>query len=121
MPSLKTVNILGYSNEKWLGFNAELQSELVFKQNDFPDNNFEVFIPTTQNMVVVDISSTPNTYHLLHFQSDVTLNLSTKTDLNIGLNITNIFNTSYRENLNRLRYFADDLGRNIMLQLKLNY
>ena len=41
--------------------------------------------------------------------------------LNVGINVTNIFNTSYREYLNRLRYFADDLGRNFMLQLKLNY
>lgn len=121
MPSFKTVNILGYSNEKWLNFNSELQSELVFRQNDFPNNNFEVFIPTTGEMVLVDVSTSPPAYHLLHFQSDITFNLSTKTDLNIGLNMTNIFNTSYRENLNRLRYFADDLGRNIMLQLKLNY
>ena len=121
MPSVKTVNILGYSNKKWLDFNSEIQSELVLKQNDFPNNNFEAFIPTTGEMVLVDISSTPPTYHLLHFQSDITLNLSTITKLNIGLNITNIFNTPYREYLNRLRYFSDDLGRNIMLQLKLNY
>ena len=121
IPSMKTVNILGYSNKKWLHFNTELQSELVFRQNDYPNNNFEVYIPTTEETVEVDISTTPPTYHLLHLQSDITLNLSEKTDLNIGLNITNIFNTNYRENLNRLRYFADDLGRNFMLQLKLNY
>lgn len=121
MPSFKTVNILGYSNENWLDFNAELQSELVLRQNDFPDNNFEAFIPSTQSMVLVDISSPPPAYHLFHFQSDITVKLSKKTDLNIGLNITNILNTSYREYLNRLRYFADDLGRNFMLQLRINY
>lgn len=121
IPSFKTINIVGYSNKKWLGFNAELQSELVLRQNDFPDFNFETFIPTTQETVLVDVSSPPPTYHLLHVQSDVTLKLSTKTNLNVGLNITNIFNTSYREYLNRLRYFTDDLGRNFMLQVKLNY
>ena len=121
MPSLKTVNSIGYSNPKWLKLKTELQSELVFRQNDYPNNNFEVFIPTTQQMVLVDVSTTPPTYHLLHLQSNITLDLSKKTDLNIGLNITNVLNTNYRENLNRLRYFADDLGRNIMLQLKLNY
>jgi iron complex outermembrane receptor protein len=121
MPSFKTMNILGYSNAKWFQLNANLQSELVLRQNDFPNNNFEVFIPSTGNMELVDVSSTPPTYHLLHFESDITLDISKKTNLNIGLNITNILNTSYRENLNRLRYFADDLGRNIMLQLKLNY
>ena len=121
IPSFKTVNILGYSNKKWLDFNAELQSELVLRQNNFPDFNFEAFIPSTQNSVLVDVSSPPPTYHLLHLQSDITLKLSKKTNLNIGLNITNIFNSSYRDYLNRLRYFADDLGRNFMLQLKLNY
>ncbi|MDD7887389.1 TonB-dependent receptor [Flavivirga sp. 57AJ16] len=121
MPSFKTVNTLGYSNKKWLQLNTELQSELVLRQNDFPNNNFEVFIPTTEEMVLVDVSTPPKNYHLLHFKSDITLKMSQKTDLNIGLNITNILNTSYREYLNRLRYFADDLGRNIMLQLKFNY
>ncbi|GAA4812284.1 TonB-dependent receptor [Litoribaculum gwangyangense] len=121
IPSFKTVNILGYANKKWLNFNSELQSELVLRQNDFPNNNFEVFIPRTQEMVLVDVSSPPPAYHLLHFQSDITIDLSNKTNLNIGLNITNILNVSYREYLNRLRYFADDLGRNLMLQLKLNY
>ena len=121
IPSFKTVNIIGYSKEKWLGFNAELQSELVLEQNDFPNNNFEAFIPRTGEFVLVDISTPPPTYHLLHLQSDITLQLSQKTDLHIGLSITNILNTSYREYLNRLRYFADDLGRNFMLQLKLKY
>lgn len=122
MPSVKTVNSLGFSNKKWLNLKTELQSELVFKQTNFPNNNFEVYIPTTEQMVLVDVSSTPPpTYHLLHLQSNITLTISEKSNLNIGLNITNLLNTNYRENLNRLRYFADDLGRNIMLQLKLNY
>ncbi|AXO79126.1 TonB-dependent receptor [Olleya aquimaris] len=121
MPSTKTVNSIGYTNKKWLNLNTELQSELVFRQNDYPNNNFEVYNPTTDQMVLVDVSTTPPTYHLLHLQSNITLNISEKTNLNIGLNITNIFNTDYRENLNRSRYFADDLARNIMLQLQLNY
>ncbi|GAA3625932.1 TonB-dependent receptor [Flavivirga jejuensis] len=121
MPSFKTVNALSYSNKKWWHFNSELQSELVLAQNEYPNNNFEVYIPTTDEFELLDISTPPPTYHLLHFNSDITLNISQKTNLNIGLRITNILNTSYREYLNRLRYFADDLGRNIMLQLKLNY
>jgi len=121
IPSFKTVNVLGYLNKKWLNFNAELQSELILMQNDYPNNNFEVYIPTTEEFILLDISTPPPTYHLMHFESDITIKLSEKTDLNVGINVTNIFNTSYREYLNRLRYFADDLGRNFMLQLKLNY
>ncbi|WP_040278581.1 TonB-dependent receptor [Psychroserpens damuponensis] len=121
MPSNKTVNSFQYSNKKWLNFNASIESELVLRQNDFPNNNFEAFIPTTNETVLVDISTPPPTYHLLHFNSDITFALNHKTNLNVGLSVQNVLNTSYRNYLNRLRYFADDLGRNIMLQLKLNY
>lgn len=121
IPAFKTVNILGYANKKWLNLNASLESEWIFEQNDFPDFNFETLNPTTQQMVLVDISTPPPAYHLLHFRSDITMPLSEKTNLNLGLTVSNIFNTSYREYLNRLRYFADDLGRNVMLQVKLNY
>lgn len=121
MPAFKTTTVLGYSNKKWLNFNANLESEWVFEQNDFPNFNFETLNPTTQQMVLVNISTPPPAYHLMHFRSDITIPLSQKTKLNLGLTVFNVFNTSYREYLNRLRYFADDLGRNFMLQIKLNY
>ncbi|MEP1488588.1 MAG: TonB-dependent receptor [Algibacter sp.] len=121
MPAFRTVNVLGYANEKWLDFNANLESEWVFRQNDYQDFNFETFIATTQQMVLVDISTPPPAYHLLHFRSDITMPLSKTTKLNLGLSVSNLLNTSYREYLNRLRYFADDLGRNFMIQIKLNY
>ena len=56
-----------------------------------------------------------------HLSSELTLKMSKKTSLNIGLGVNNVFDTSYRNYLNSLRYFADELGRNIILQLKLNY
>nr|WP_321223809.1 TonB-dependent receptor [uncultured Psychroserpens sp.] len=121
MPSNKTINSLHYKNEKWYNLNASIESELVLRQNNFPDNNFETFIPTTNETVLVDISTPPPTYHLLHLHSDVTFALSDKTNLNVGVSVQNVLNTSYRNYLNRLRYFADDLGRNVMLQIQLNY
>ncbi len=39
--------------------------------------------------------------------------------LNLGLQVQNLFNTSYKEYMNRFRYFTDDIGRNILL--KINY
>jgi len=41
--------------------------------------------------------------------------------LKVDFNIENLFNVSYREHLNRLRYFADELGRNFNIKLKVNY
>ncbi|MCA0132661.1 TonB-dependent receptor [Winogradskyella alexanderae] len=121
MPAFNTINTLSYRNEKWNNFSANLTSEWVFEQKDFPDFNFEAFVPTTNETVLVDISTPPPAYHLLHFYSDVSFNISAKTNMNISLNINNVFNINYRAYLNRLRYFADDLGRNITLQLQINY
>lgn len=39
--------------------------------------------------------------------------------LNLGFQIQNALNTSYKEYMNRFRYFTDDMGRNILL--KINY
>ena len=121
IPAANTQNTLGYSNKKWHYFNANLESNFVFKQDLFPNNNFEVFIPTTNANVLVNLSETPSSYHLLNFNTDATFKVSEKTSITIGLTVTNILNTQYRAYLNRLRYFADDLGRNYLLQLKFKY
>ena len=121
MPAYRTTNALQYNNKKWLNFNTFLESEWVLRQNNYPNFNFETFNPTTQETVLVDISTPPPAYHLLNFRSSITVPISKKTNLDIALNVTNLLDTTYREYLNRLRYFADDLGRNFTLQLKLNY
>ena len=39
--------------------------------------------------------------------------------INIGLSVSNALNTNYRAYLNRYRYFADDLGTNLSLHIKI--
>lgn len=121
IPAFNTINELTYTNENWNNFSASIKSEWVFEQNEFPDYNFETFIASTNETVLVDISTPPPAYHLLHFYSDINFDISKKTTLNLALSVNNILDTNYRSYLNRLRYFADDLGRNVMLQLQLNY
>ncbi|WP_299228032.1 TonB-dependent receptor [uncultured Psychroserpens sp.] len=121
IPAFSTFNKITYTNENWYNFSASLQSEWVFEQNEFPDFNFETNNPSTGEFVLLDISTPPPAYHLFHFYSESTFALSERTSLSIALGINNLFDTSYRNYLNRLRFFADDLGRNITLQLKLNY
>jgi iron complex outermembrane receptor protein len=41
--------------------------------------------------------------------------------LGIYLNVDNLLNTRYRDYLNRFRYYADDLGRNVTLKLKYDF
>ena len=121
IPAPNFKNSIHYKNEEWHQLAISLESELVLKQNNYPDNNFSVFLPSQNSHAIVDISSTPESYHLLNLQTDVVFHLSKKTDLHISATISNLLNSSYRDNLNRLRFFADDLGRNYALQLKINY
>jgi iron complex outermembrane receptor protein len=121
MPPVNTKNEIVYQNPEFKNLRLALQSEYVFRQNEFPNNNFEVFIPETETTEIVDVSTPPDAYHLLSFNSSIDFKASQKSTVTVGFGITNLLNTSYRNYLNRLRYYADDLGRNFSLNLKLNY
>ncbi len=123
IPPLNINNKIVFSKKQWKNATIELKSEMVFKQEQFPNYNFNtnIIVEGNQTPVEVDISSTPNAYHLLHFYSDVNLNFINKSKLTVALSVFNIFNTSYRDYLNKQRFFVDEQGRNIQLQIKINY
>ena len=121
MPPVNTKNQISYSNQKLNNLKLSLESEYVFAQNEYPDNNFEVYIPVLETTETLDISTPPNAYHLLKLNGSMDFKVSKTASLKVGLEVTNLLNTSYRSYLNLLRYYADDLGRNFLLNLKLNY
>ncbi len=121
MPPVNTKNQILYSNQKLNNLVLSLESEYVFAQNEYPDNNFEVYIPVLETTETLDISTPPNAYHLLKLNGSMDFKVSKTASLKVGLEITNLLNSSYRSYLNLLRYYADDLGRNFLLNLKLNY
>jgi len=121
IPPANISNEIVYQNSEFNNIRLSLQSAYNFKQNDYPDTNFEVFTPETQTWQMVDVSSTPEAYHLLNFNSSIDININQNSKLTVGFSITNLMNTSYRNYLNRLRYYADDLGRNFLFNLKINY
>ena len=121
MPPVNTKNQSSYSNQKLNNLKLSLESEYVFAQNEYPDNNFEVYIPVLETTETLDISTPPNAYHLLKLNGSMDFKVSKTAALKVGLEVTNLLNTSYRSYLNLLRYYADDLGRNFLLNLKLNY
>ena len=121
IPTFKLNNALNYKLKKWNHLNVRLAHEWAGKQNRYPNYNFETYIPTTEEYLEVDISTPPNAFQLIHLYGDVTFLFNEKMNLNLMLGITNLFDTNYREYLNRLRYYADDTGRNITIQIKFNY
>ncbi len=121
LPPFSTINTISYNVSDWNDLTFSLQSEWVFEQNEFPDFNFETQNPTTGETVLLDISTPPAAYSLFHFFGQATFDINQRTSLNMSLSVNNIFNTTYRNYLNRLRFFADEIGRNIQLQFKLNF
>lgn len=121
MPSTNFSNSITYKNDEFHQLRLSINQKTVFQQNRFPDYNFFAFNPTTQQQVYVDISSTPPTYSLFGFNASAIFHPFKKGSMQVAFNVDNIFNVAYRENLNRLRYFADELGRNFNLKIKINY
>lgn len=123
LPPLNWNNAIRFTRENWHHLGLGLKSELVFTQKRFPDNDFyaDVLIDGTIKKEQVKISEPPAGYHLLTFYSEMPFALSNKVRLNVQFAIQNIFDTEYRDYLNRIRYYAADSGRNFTLQLKLNY
>jgi iron complex outermembrane receptor protein len=116
-------NKIQFSKKEWNSLVLELDSEVVMRQNRFPNNNFEtnIFQNNESFPVVVDISSPPPTFGLLNFYSEIKFKVFPKIHSVLAFSVQNILNTSYRDYLNRQRFFADELGRNFQVQLKINY
>jgi iron complex outermembrane receptor protein len=123
MPPLNLNNKIRFYKKEWNELVLELKSEIVLKQNQYPNNNFYTNIIKDNEFesVLVDISTPPPGYHLLHFYSEMKFNTFKKTDTTVAFSVQNIFNVSYRDYLNRQRFFADEIGRSFQIQLKFNY
>ncbi|MFV8356306.1 TonB-dependent receptor [Flavobacterium sp. XS1P32] len=123
IPPLNVSNKIQFAKTEWNDLKLELKSEVVLRQNRFPDNNFIANIIVNNELVpvLVDISTPPPAYQLLHFYSEMKFKTFGKTNATIAFSVQNILNTSYRDYLNRQRFFADEMGRNFQIQLKFNY
>ena len=94
-----------------------MESEYVFKQNEYPNTNFEIYIPTSETNEMLDTSTPPESYHLLNLSSSMRFNSKNGGKYKINLRLENLFNNLYKDYLNRLRYFTHEMGRNINLKI----
>ena len=99
-------------------FYVSLENENTFKQNRFPIRNLPVtFIKDgIERNEIVDFSSTPASFTLFH----ASIGADLFKNLNFNFRINNIFNTEYREYLNRLRYYMFEPRRNFVATLNYN-
>jgi iron complex outermembrane receptor protein len=100
-----------------------LSSKSSLRQNQFPNHNFETSV--VENGVrmkkLVDISTPPRGYHLLGMEFHWGPYPFFSDKISVSLIFDNMLNASYRNYLNRLRFYADEMGRNMMLQIKIRH
>ncbi|WP_439880636.1 TonB-dependent receptor [Pontibacter sp. MBLB2868] len=65
-----------------------------------------------------DYAPAPAAYFLLNAEAGTTLHFG-KQAVDFGITGSNLLNTSYRDYLNRFRYFADEMGRLLMFRIKI--
>ena len=65
-----------------------------------------------------DFAPAPAAYFLLQAEAGTTVYFG-KQPVEFGLTGNNLLDTSYRQYLNRFRYFADDMGRLVMFRVKI--
>lgn len=121
IPPVRTMNTVSYENSKIANLSLELESQYVFRQNEYPDMRFPVFLPVSQTTEIVDLSTSPEAYHLLAFRAGIDLAKTENYQFRLGFSVENLFDKTYRDYLNRQRYYADNLGRNIKLRLNINF
>src|SRR5690606_20348612 len=100
---LYTANLNG---SRFSDFFIEAQLQTVFKQNRHNRQN--------------DFTEAPPTYNSINVGAGTQLKLNDQS-FGIHLSANNLFNVSYKEYMNRFRYYAHDLGRNISLRLSYNF
>ncbi len=124
IPPLTTTNQIKYSPSKWNSFSMAVNSKIVFRQHRFPLNNPENIAVIENGEKVykqVDISTPPDGYHNLGLDLNWGPYTINESNINIALSFENLLDISYRDYMNRLRFYADEVGRNVMLQIKISH
>ena len=96
----------GKHTKKLTNTQFEVTNHYVFRQNNL--------------LAEQDFTLPPDGYNLIGLRVSTNIQ-GQKTQWRIFSKIDNLLNVKYRNYLNRQRYFADDLGMNIVLGMKLNF
>ena len=123
MPPVNIRNHFLFSLPRWKSFLMALTSNNFLRQNQFPDNNFYTDVVENGKIVnkLVDISTPPDAYHHIGMEMHWGPYSLKHNKIRFSIIFDNMLNTNYRTYLNRLRFYADEMGRNVMLQIKFNH
>jgi iron complex outermembrane receptor protein len=123
IPPAQFENALTYSWPKagrWKDLYVTVSVPTALKQYRAPKTVYPEDAPNYAGDETFDFMPAPKAYTLLNLEVGTKIPVGDK-ELSVILSGENLLNTSYRNYMNRLRYYADDTGRNIMLRLKYNF
>lgn len=123
IPPAQLENALTYSWPKagrWKDLYVTVSVPTALKQYRAPKTVYPEDAPNYTGDETFDFMPAPKAYTLLNLEVGTKIPVGDK-ELSVILSGENLLNTSYRNYMNRLRYYADDTGRNIMLRLKYNF
>ena len=123
-PPISTSYELQWNQGKFWKFNSSkwtIRPSYTFQQFQAPrtvsiESLVDGSATITPNSEIFDFTDAPDGYFLL----DLSWNLSWK-NLSGSIAVNNLLNTNYRDYLNDMRYFADDLGRNLIFSLNYQF
>ena len=98
-----------------------LSPSYSFKQSQAPvtispEDLINGVVNITPETNIFDFKDAPDGYFLLDFSWRLKLN-----DFSASINVNNVLNTSYRNYLNSMRYFADEIGRNFIINFSYTF
>jgi iron complex outermembrane receptor protein len=101
---------------------AGIDYKLELKKDQKLSFHFALPLVRTQDRVAEnsDYVAPPKGYALVNAQVTYEFKIREQT-VDISLEANNILNQSYRDYLNRFRYFSDEIGRNIALKIKVPF
>ena len=68
----------------------------------------------------IDFALPPPAYFLLNMHASCAIEVANQ-KIEIGVSVTNLLNQSYRDYMDRFRYFTDAMGRNISFRIKVPF
>ncbi|WP_336664571.1 TonB-dependent receptor [Elizabethkingia meningoseptica] len=113
-------NTIEFVKPEWNNFYFSVNNRQVFRQNRYPYNPVYITLYDGQGEAyeaTLDLSTPPKAYSLWGLQAGVDI----YKNFSVGVTVNNLFNTNYKDYLNRLRFFSYEMGRNIILNLKYNF
>lgn len=95
-----------------------LHHNFIGLQKRTPDN-LSIVTPGSTEQIVLLINNAPKAAHVFNVSVALVNHTTKHYTINIDLAIENLLDTTYRNYLNSQRYYADEVGRNMLLTLRL--